>query len=60
MPRKYVELDFDELKHETEKAYLFVIDEEEVWIPKSVCEEVDEELNIVEIQEWFAEQEGLI
>ena len=60
--RKCVEIDVDEFKTETEKSYLFVIKGKEIWIPKSVCEEldVDENGGFIYVQEWFAEQEDLI
>ena len=31
------------IEHETEKAYLFNVGEEQQWIPKSVCKEVKTE-----------------
>jgi hypothetical protein len=43
---------------ETDLAYLFEIDDEEVWIPKSQCE-WDEEGGTVEIDMRFAEKKGL-
>jgi hypothetical protein len=32
-----ITMNFDVLKHETEKAYLFIKDSKEVWMPKSIC-----------------------
>ena len=32
-----VEVLFDELVHETSDAYKILIDDEEYWIPKSLC-----------------------
>jgi hypothetical protein len=57
--RELIDIEYDELKHETDMAYLVIIDGDEVWIPKSVCE-LDEDNQIIEVQEWFAEKEGLI
>ena len=48
---------YDKIKFVTEKAVLFDIDEEEVWIPKSVIVEVDGDE--VCVASWFAEREGL-
>ena len=59
-PIEYVEIDFDEFECETEKAYLFIVEGEKIWIPKSICRDIDEDLNTVYIPEWFAEQEDLI
>lgn len=49
----------------TPKAVLFEIDEEEVWIPRSVINggerqefEVDDEIDF-DVPTWFAEREGL-
>ena len=53
------------LKEETDKAYLFVFDEdeEERWVPKSQCvwEPETEDLTggTVEVPEWWANKEGL-
>jgi hypothetical protein len=47
---KLVDLEYDEIKHETEKAYLFVIDGKDVWLPKSVVQvnETDKEVTMPE------------
>ena len=55
-----VVIDFDEIKHETELAYLFVIDDNEVWLPKSQCLTLDVEAREVEIPEWLAVDKGLV
>jgi hypothetical protein len=55
----------EEVKVETDLAFLFVIDGDEVWVPKSVIDEPDdievrdEEIEI-EIHEWWASREGLV
>ena len=50
---------------ETDKAFLFLLDSGETWVPKSVVEDADDiaegddDLE-VEVAKWFAEKEGLI
>jgi hypothetical protein len=34
-----IKIEFQSLVHQTEKAYLFVINGKEVWMPKSICSE---------------------
>jgi type II secretory pathway component GspD/PulD (secretin) len=41
-------------------AILFRIDKEEIWIPRSLIEQLDEGNNEVEIPEWFAIKEELV
>jgi hypothetical protein len=56
-----VEIDYDERVFETDMAVLFDMGgDEKVWIPKSVIMAEDEAARTAEIQEWWAEQEGLI
>lgn len=56
-----VELAYDEIVRETDLAKCFDLGDQEAWIPKSVIEDDDGEGGgIVEVQEWFAEKEGLI
>lgn len=49
---------------ETGRAFLFLTEDGEVWVPKSVIEDADEiaegddDLEI-EVAEWFANKEGL-
>jgi len=57
--RSTVEVDFDELKAETPRAWLIRIDEDDIWIPKSVCD-LDEQEGITEIPEWLAFEKELI
>lgn len=51
-----------EIKDETDKAWLVVIDEEEYWIPKSISQmerqgrEVDD---VIEVPTWWAKKKGL-
>ncbi len=57
--RELVEVDYDEHDEEgdTDLALCFIIDDDRIYIPRSVCEFDGETL---EVQEWFAQQEGLI
>lgn len=55
---RYVEIYYDEIAHETDSAYLFKIDDEEVWIAKSQCVITDGD--VVEMPEWLAVDKGLI
>jgi len=57
---RHVTVHFDDWKHETEKANLFVIGDIEVWIPKSVIEDVDEKKGEIVVAEWWASKEGLV
>lgn len=60
----YVYITVDEIKHETEKAFLLVIDGEEYWIPFSqianaedyFAGDTDVELAI---SEWIATEKGI-
>jgi len=51
------------LIHETEKAWLFLIQDEEVWIPKSQGQwelhDDAESDGTLELNKWFAEKEGI-
>lgn len=46
----------DELKAETDKAYLVVIEGDEYWLPKSQCELEDDTITM---PSWLAEKNGL-
>lgn len=52
-----IEVAYDEIKHETDKAYLFVIAEENFWIPKSQVKHLQDNLFVV--PRWLAEEKGL-
>lgn len=56
---KLVEISFDELKYETDAAFLVVIDDEKVWLPKSQVE-LHETSGIVAMPEWLAIEKDLI
>ena len=62
----YLAFDIDEVVRETDLALLLRFEDgDEVWIPKSVIESVDQirdgdaEIE-VSIAEWFCEKEGLV
>ena len=52
------------LLHQTPKAMLLTDGENEVWIPKSLLNDIPDievgEFSNFEVARWFAEQEGLI
>ena len=68
MPKNkdYVEIPYDNIRASTPMAVLFIIGDEEVWIPKSQINmyEFDEENpskeKIVFITQWMAQTKGLI
>lgn len=60
MPKREKEvIDFDcDVQHETEKAWLMLINDEEHWIPKSVSQ-YDAETGKITVEKWWAKKEGL-
>lgn len=60
----WVHIDVDHIKKETDKAFLCVIDEEEIWLPKSQIsdvadyEEGDRDVSM-SISEFIAGEKGL-
>jgi len=48
-----------ELRHETERAFLFYDGKETVWLPKSLCE-WDQYSGTITLPEWLAMEKGLI
>lgn len=54
-----VTFDVDELVVKNDDSWLMVIEGEEVWLPRSECTFLDEEMQI-EIPRWLAEKEGLV
>ena len=54
-----VEVKFDKLVENREKAILILIDDKQYWLPKSVID-FREWSNFVEIPEWLAKEKGLI
>lgn len=59
MPTETVLIPFDTIFYETDLATRFDIDGRQIWIPKSVIEDVYDD-NTVEVARWFAEKEELI
>lgn len=63
MSQKYVDVEFDDILATTPAAILFLIGDEEKWIPRSQIEDetnLDEEAGsgVVAIAKWFAKKEG--
>jgi hypothetical protein len=50
-------IDVEELVHETEMAWLFLINGEEVWMPKSQCD-YDGETSLA-VPTWLLEKKGI-
>ena len=44
---------------QSDKARLLVIYDDEYWVPLSVIEEIDEDLQTVDIHTWWANDKGL-
>ena len=62
IPKGHVEVQFDELVHETDMAYLLEIYGQQMWIPKSQVDDLfeDGEGNKIIVKEWLAREKGLI
>ena len=62
---RYHHVQVDEIKAETDKAFLFLIDGEEYWVPKGQLadpddyEKGDKDCEIA-ITEWIAREKGLL
>lgn len=60
----YARIEVESFQTETDLACLFIIEGEKVWIPKSLLRDddfdEDDEWFDIFVQEWFADQEGLI
>jgi len=50
-------VDVDKFEHETDRALLFIVDGENLWVPKSVARDYDDDH--VEVALWWAEKKGL-
>ena len=44
---------------ETKLAYLFIIDNKEIWLPKSQVEDIRETEKVVDIPYWLVKAKGL-
>jgi hypothetical protein len=53
-----VEIEFDEVEHETSDSVLFLIGDDKVWLPKSQIIEQDD--GVVTIPEWLAIDRDLV
>ena len=55
-----IEFDFDEIIHETSRAYLMRVCGEKMWIPKKLCEDsIDFKQMTFTIPRWLADEKGL-
>lgn len=57
---KITTLEFDSIICETDRAVLYVLGGEKIWIPKSAIVDIDTEHNEVDVYTWFAEKRQLI
>lgn len=48
------------IKHETDKAIMVEVYGEEVWLPRSQIEDIDEDTGDITITAWIAKSKGLI
>lgn len=60
----WVHLDVDRIVAETDAAFLLLVDDEEIWFPKSQIDspesyEVGDEDCTVSVTEWIARQKGI-
>lgn len=52
------DVNFDEIVNETEKAWCVLINDEEVWLPKSQVEMYEDDYVVV-VPEWLMKEKGL-
>lgn len=62
---KMIDIDIDGITHQTDRAILIKIDDDEIWLPKSqvkfTADPKDPELTkTVHVPEWLAQDKGLI
>jgi len=61
--KEYLSLDYDEVIHETEKAYLLAFGDLQQWLPKSVVDPefmpLDEDGGEVAVEAWFIHKQEL-
>ena len=55
-----VDIGVNRLIHETAKAWLFDIDGEEVWIPKSTSADFHQGDKVLTVERWIAHNKGLV
>jgi hypothetical protein len=61
-PYEYAEISYDYL-YETHKAVHVTVQDEDVWIPKSLTKDPKMDFeggSWMEVKRWFAKQEGLV
>jgi hypothetical protein len=56
---KLIDISFDEIQAETEKAWRIIIDDEGYWLPKSQVEMYEDDLVVV-VPEWLAIEKNLV
>ena len=54
-----ITIDFDELEKETGAAFLIVINDEKIWLPKSQVR-IYEKKKKIYLPEWLAQEKDLI
>lgn len=52
-------VNYDEIEHQTDEAILFVINSEQIWLPKSQIKDHDENSKVVIIPKWIADKNDL-
>ncbi len=60
MSNDLVTINYDSIEAETDSAYLFVIEKEDFWFPKSQIEDIYEETKEFVCPFWLANKKGLI
>jgi hypothetical protein len=56
--RERLRIEYEEIEEETDKAWLLLVEEDSVWLPKSQCS-IDEDRNLIYVPVWLAEQKEL-
>lgn len=55
----YVTLQYDIILHDTLKAWLIAFSGEEVWIPRSQADIIDETYSLIQVPNWLAKKRHL-
>ena len=55
----YITLQYEMILHDTIKAWLVLFDGEEVWIPRSQADIIDETYSLIQLPKWLAEKRHL-
>lgn len=56
---KLVDIEFDKIEYETDKAWLFVFGGKKVWLPKSITD-IDYDSNTVTLPEFMAIEKEIV